>query len=129
MWININGCINFFFRIVTAYVNQTCRCGPLLNQTRIIRLPLHYGPGVVSRMLKKIIQALVDSAVNPAQIFNNLVTSASSSTITGKGDRGRCESTLNISIPIINLLWSSHQFLAALPHQVAVQRRWKNCQY
>lgn len=56
----------------------------MLNQTRIIRLPLHYGPGVVSRTLKKIIQALVDSAVNPAQVFNNLVTAPSNCTITGK---------------------------------------------
>ena len=69
---------------MTAYVNQTCRCGPMLNQTRIIRLPLHYGPGVVSRTLKKIIQALVDSAINPAQVFNNLVTAPSNCSITGE---------------------------------------------
>ena len=70
--------------VVTAYINQTCNCGPHFNSTNIIRLPLHYGPASTPKILKKVIQALVDSAINPAQVFNNLVTSPTGITITGK---------------------------------------------
>lgn len=77
----------FWLFLATAHVNQTCNCGPFLNQTRIIRLPLQYGPTSVSRLLKKVIQALVDSAINQAQVFHNIVTANgnnSNNIITGK---------------------------------------------
>lgn len=75
--------VNFIY-LVTAYINQTCSCGPMLNQTAIIRLPLHYGPYPVPKTLRKVVQALVDSGVSSMAIFNMLTTGPSSLNITGK---------------------------------------------
>ncbi|XP_067934934.1 polycomb protein SCMH1-like isoform X2 [Watersipora subatra] len=93
---------------VTAYINQTCCSGPLLNQTSIIRLPLHYGPAPTPKILKKVVQALVDGAINPLQVFNSLVTAPSDIIITASGGGN----TMICTIPAITTVEGFSDYIA-----------------
>ncbi|CAB3371844.1 Hypothetical predicted protein [Cloeon dipterum] len=57
---------------VTVLVSNLCKCGPFLDAKKIAQFPSHFGPGNVSRVLKESIQALVDAANDPRQVYGML---------------------------------------------------------
>ncbi|XP_059473927.1 polycomb protein Scm isoform X2 [Neocloeon triangulifer] len=62
---SLNGNINS----VTVLVSNLCKCGPFLDPKKIAKFPSTFGPGNINRVLEKSIQALVDAAIDPRQVY------------------------------------------------------------
>nr|2MEM_A Chain A, Sex comb on midleg-like protein 2 [Homo sapiens] len=57
---------------VCVYVNKHGNFGPHLDPKRIQQLPDHFGPGPVNVVLRRIVQACVDCALETKTVFGYL---------------------------------------------------------
>nr|KAF6492953.1 Scm polycomb group protein like 2 [Molossus molossus] len=57
---------------VCVYINKHGDCGPHLDQKKIQQLPDHFGPGPVNVVLRRIVQACVDCAIESKTVFGAL---------------------------------------------------------
>lgn len=64
-------------------MNIGCWCGPYLDATKVAELPLQFGPGTMSRVLREAVQSLVDCALDQKQIFGMLRQGDGKVVITG----------------------------------------------
>ncbi|XP_052027270.1 sex comb on midleg-like protein 2 isoform X37 [Apodemus sylvaticus] len=54
---------------VCVYINKHGDCGPYLDPQKVQQLPSHFGPGPVNVILRQIVQACVDCAIVPKDVF------------------------------------------------------------
>ncbi|XP_075814203.1 sex comb on midleg-like protein 2 isoform X4 [Microtus pennsylvanicus] len=54
---------------VCVYINKHGDCGPYLNPQKVQQLPDHFGPGPVNVILRRIVQACVDCAIDSKTVF------------------------------------------------------------
>ncbi|XP_077861794.1 sex comb on midleg-like protein 4, partial [Saccoglossus kowalevskii] len=54
---------------VTVFVHSGCVCGPYLSPHKVQQLPAQFGPGAMDRVLKDILQACVDCAVQKKAVL------------------------------------------------------------
>ncbi|GAB1303255.1 Scm polycomb group protein-like 2 [Apodemus speciosus] len=54
---------------VCVYINKHGDCGPYLDPQKVQQLPNHFGPGPVNVILRQIVQACVDCAIVPKDVF------------------------------------------------------------
>ena len=59
---------------VNIYINRSCACGPHLNPEKVRALSSVFGPGQLSRVLRDVVQALIDVSLQPKQMFSILKT-------------------------------------------------------
>uniref|UniRef100_A0A4W2H567 Scm polycomb group protein like 2 n=1 Tax=Bos indicus x Bos taurus TaxID=30522 RepID=A0A4W2H567_BOBOX len=57
---------------VCVYINKHGNCGPHLDQNKIQQLPDHFGPGPVNVVLRQMVQACVDCAIQSKTVFEFL---------------------------------------------------------
>ncbi|VDK28078.1 unnamed protein product [Anisakis simplex] len=57
---------------MTVYVNRTCRCGPLLDPSKVKNLPDQFGPGRIHHVLREVVQHIVNAASQTASVFGRL---------------------------------------------------------
>ena len=60
--------------VCCLYVHGDCRCGVHLDADKVRVLPGTFGPDLLSRVLRDAVQALVDAARQPKQMFAILRT-------------------------------------------------------
>ncbi|CAL1543058.1 unnamed protein product [Lymnaea stagnalis] len=62
---------------VCVYVNAHCNCGSLLSPRRINEhMPSQFGPGFISRVLRDLVDACIECAVQQIQVFDLLKMAA-----------------------------------------------------
>lgn len=66
-----------------VYVNHGCDCGPTLVPSRVARLPLHFGPTAIRRVLRHALQSIIDCAANPNAVFGLLQEGSGRIVISG----------------------------------------------
>eukprot|EP00073_Rattus_norvegicus_P041826 XP_008771438.1 PREDICTED: sex comb on midleg-like protein 2 isoform X1 [Rattus norvegicus] len=54
---------------VCVYINKHGDCGPYLDPQKVRQLPNHFGPGPVNVILRRTVQACVDCAIQPKDVF------------------------------------------------------------
>ncbi|XP_070567910.1 polycomb protein SCMH1-like isoform X2 [Ptychodera flava] len=54
---------------VTVFVHSSCVCGPYLSPHKVRQLPVQFGPGTMEKVLKDIVQACVDCAVQKKAVL------------------------------------------------------------
>ncbi|XP_050016599.1 sex comb on midleg-like protein 2 isoform X3 [Alexandromys fortis] len=54
---------------VCVYINKHGDCGPYLNPQKVQQLPDHFGPGPVNVILRRVVQACVDCAIDSKTVF------------------------------------------------------------
>ena len=58
---------------MTVFVNKFCDCGPHLNRDLLIsRLPTEFGPGSMNRLLRDVVQSIVNVAKDKSFVFERL---------------------------------------------------------
>lgn len=57
------------FPQVCVYVNKHGDCGPFLDPKKVQQLPDHFGPGPVNVVLRRIVQACVDGAIQAKAVL------------------------------------------------------------
>ncbi|KAL5010045.1 hypothetical protein ScPMuIL_012350 [Solemya velum] len=57
---------------VCVYINHGCYCGGYINQRKLSQLPMQYGPGSITRVLRELLQACIDSALQETVVFDQL---------------------------------------------------------
>lgn len=66
--------LKILFPLATVYIRQSCECGPHLDPIKMRRLSSSFGPGPISRVLRDVVQGLVDAATQTKQTFSVLRT-------------------------------------------------------
>ncbi|KAL4233031.1 Zinc ion binding [Mactra antiquata] len=69
--------------LVCVFVKHECKCGPYLNQQKIVQLPLQYGPGVINKVLHDVLKGCLDVASNEKDVFNMIPEGRGKVVITG----------------------------------------------
>ncbi|RZF46271.1 hypothetical protein LSTR_LSTR015188 [Laodelphax striatellus] len=93
-----------------VYVNPGCYCGPYLDPRKVCQLPMQFGPGAISRVLRESVQSLVDAALDQKQIFGMLRQGDGKVIITASFD-GK---SVTVRLPAIDKrsdLWSFMEIL------------------
>ena len=66
--------LKFILSIVCVFVNPTCNCGNYLQTQKISQLPTQFGPGLIARVLKDVIQNFINCAIHEKLVFDRIET-------------------------------------------------------
>uniref|UniRef100_A0A8C6BL67 SAM domain-containing protein n=2 Tax=Monodon monoceros TaxID=40151 RepID=A0A8C6BL67_MONMO len=101
--------------IVCVYVNKHGSSGPHLDQKKIQQLPDHFGPGPVNVVLRRMVQACVDCAIQSKTVFGFLVPDDREGEVITASFDGE---THSIQLPPVNSASCALRFLEKLCHSL-----------
>lgn len=55
---------------MTVYLNKSCKTGPWIDQKKLEKLPNEFGPDSFNRMLKEIVQSMLDCSSHPGKLIS-----------------------------------------------------------
>ncbi|KAI5133205.1 sex comb on midleg-like protein 2 [Manis pentadactyla] len=100
---------------VCVYVNKRGNCGPHLDPNKIQQLPNHFGPGPVNVVLRRIVQACVDCAIQSKTVFGFLKPDDRGGEVITAFFEGE---THSIQLPPVNSASFALRFLEKLCHSM-----------
>ncbi|XP_071113486.1 polycomb protein SCMH1-like isoform X1 [Haliotis cracherodii] len=90
---------------VCVYVNPTCRLGNYLNPRKTLQLPSHYGPGSLTRILREVVQGLIDCSLQERVIYN-MVKEGNGKVVVAANHGSRTLTKRVISVEKVSSFWS-----------------------
>uniref|UniRef100_A0A671EPD8 Scm polycomb group protein like 2 n=1 Tax=Rhinolophus ferrumequinum TaxID=59479 RepID=A0A671EPD8_RHIFE len=98
---------------VCVYINKHGNVGPYLDQKKIQQLPDHYGPGPVNVVLRRIVQACMDCAIESKTVFGFLKPDDRGGEVITAFFDGE---THSVNLPPVNSASFALRFLEKLCH-------------